>query len=689
MELNGKKVELSAQNTIFALDIGTRSIIGMVGVVENEKVNIIAIEKAEHTKRAMVDGQIEDIDKVANVAETVKRSLEEKLEFKLERVCVAAAGRALRTERATFEMEMDDVQAISEEIIGQLEAGAISTAEEAFEGNPDGEQRQFYLAGYNVCQYYLDNYMMSSLKDHRGKNLKIDIIATFLPGEVVESLYTAMSKIGLEVINMTLEPIAAINAAIPVDLRLLNLVLVDIGAGTSDIAICREGSVIGYTMATVAGDEITETIMKKYLVDFGTAEKIKFQLETEEELQFVDILGFDQKVSRNDVMDCINDAMVHLCSEVGRRIIDVNGAAPSALFLAGGGSKMYGLKEIITRELKMDPKRVAMAGNNFRMNAFSEEYDLNDPEYTTPLGIIISAGLHLTNDGLRISLNGKRAKLFRSGTFTMLNLLMMNGYSYHDIMGKSGKNITVTVNGRRRIFYGSKAEPATLIVNGVDAKLSDVVQAGDNITFIPSINGKDAKVTLLDIEGIVQGMVVTVNGEPVLTDTAIKNGDVIYFEPRNTKREEKEDLEPFAASETMPDDGQATMSGMQEEESIEIKPEGEIFEGNGHKSKVGRKPRRRATVRKPGGFENNVTITELNSHPAYEEDIFVFTVNNTPINLLKKKNGEPFYLMDMLQYSGMDLDNISNPVILRVNGEDSSFMHTLKSGDNIEIYEKK
>lgn len=84
------------------------------------------------------------------------------------------------------------------------------------------------------------------------------MVATFLPSEVVDSLYAVMQKAGLEVASMTLEPIAALNAAIPADLRLLNLALVDIGAGTSDIAVCRDGSVVGYTMATVAGDEITE-----------------------------------------------------------------------------------------------------------------------------------------------------------------------------------------------------------------------------------------------------------------------------------------------------------------------------------------------------------------------------------------------------------------------------------------------
>ena len=319
-----KKAQIQAEQTIFALDIGTRSIIGMVGTVENDKVRIIAIEKEEHTERAMIDGQIENIDKVAALAEKVKQRLESKLHFKLERVCVAAAGRALRTKRAEFEMDLSGTELIDDEVISRLEAGAISKAEEVFdaENRAAEDGRRFYLVGYTVCQYYLDNYMISSLKDHRGKCVKVDLIATFLPSEVVESLYTTMNKIGLEVASITLEPIAAINAAIPANLRLLNLVRVDIGAGTSDIAACTDGSVTGYTMATVAGDEVTETLMKEYLVDFQMAESMKAQADQQEEITFTDILGFEQTISREELLECIQDTSDLLCREIAEKIFE-------------------------------------------------------------------------------------------------------------------------------------------------------------------------------------------------------------------------------------------------------------------------------------------------------------------------------------------------------------------------------
>ena len=82
--------------TVFALDIGTRSIIGMLGQVEEGRFHVEAIEKEEHGRRAMLDGQIVEIEQVAAVAQEVIHRLESKTGTKLGRVCVAAAGRALK-----------------------------------------------------------------------------------------------------------------------------------------------------------------------------------------------------------------------------------------------------------------------------------------------------------------------------------------------------------------------------------------------------------------------------------------------------------------------------------------------------------------------------------------------------------------------------------------------------------------
>ena len=705
------------EQMVFALDIGTRSIIGMVGVVEEDRVKIIAIEQEEHPERAMINGQIENIEKVAALADKLKKRLEHKIHVKLKRVCVAAAGRALRTQRADFELELPGPQLIDDEIISRLEAGAISRAEEAFEaGNNADSSRRFYLVGYTVCQYYLDQYMISSLKDHRGQQVKVDLIATFLPSEVVESLYTTMNKIDLEVASITLEPIAAINATIPSNLRLLNLVMVDIGAGTSDIAACTGGSVTGYTMATVAGDEITETIMKEYLVDFKTAETIKMNLETEEELSFKDILGFEQTVKKEDLLLCIQETAGNLCKEISSKIIEVNGGPPSALFLAGGGSKLTGLKDEITKALQMESKRVAIAGNNFQTNAFSVDYDLNNPEYATPLGIVISSGLNLINDSFRVILNGRPAKLFRSGSFTALNLLMMNGYNFQDIMGRSGQNLIVSVNGRRKVFYGTASQPASLYINKKEGKLSGIIHAGDSIDFIPAVHGVPASACLGDIEGAKDCIEITLNGLYVPLETPLKNGDVIMItlpEPPKPEPEEKEDTDIGFTPETKTESESEDRTIGEHADPVAFKNLKTVTEASAlPEVSVSAEVLVPADVSDPteisdptealvptevfGGSESSdLTDISLTAAAPFAEPAamrepvkLLFYLNNAPLYLPQKEDKTPYYLMDMIQYSGIDLKHPKGTVTLAVNGFPGTFTQALKEGDQIRIEEE-
>ena len=602
------------QELVFALDIGTRSIIGVAGRPEGERFQVLAIERAEHQKRAMLDGQIEDIDQVADMAARVARRLGERLGRSLRRVSIAAAGRALRMERGRFALSLPGVRRVDDELIGQLEAGAVSEAERAL--TDDGEAGgRFFLVGYTVSQYLLDRYPLSTLRGHNGQELEAEVVATFLPAEVVESLYTAMGRSGLEVASLTLEPIAALNVAIPADLRLLNLVMADIGAGTSDIAACRDGSVVGYTMATVAGDEITEAIMRAFLVDFATAERLKAGLSGGEPLEFRDILGLEQQVAPEALRQAVEQPAKALAEELCRRIVDLNGGAPSALFLAGGGSKLDGLKELMARTLGMDPRRVAVAGEHFQKSAFSEQEDLNDPELATPLGIAVSAGLGLINDSCRVTLNGQPAKLFRSGSLTALDVLLMNGYVYGDLIGRTGQALSVLVDGERVVFHGAPAEPCVLRINEREAPPSTVVHAGDRIDFTPARPGAPAVRTLAEAVGGARWPSALVNGAPAEGGRTLESGDEILLAPPQAS----------ATAGPAPAGGRAETAGRR------------LF------------------------------------------------LNGAPLTLPAKPDGAPYYLMDLLEQSGIDFEHLDRRVTLRVNGEDGQFSRELMEGDAVQI----
>lgn len=231
------------------------------------------MEVMEHATRAMLDGQVHDISVVGEEIKQVKEKLERKINRKLSGVCIAAAGRVLKTVTVEADMKMDPEVKISSEDIYSLDLNGVDLAHrQVCETVTDVN---YYCVGYTPVKYYLNGYEITNLEGHKGSEISVLLLATFLPEEVVDGLYAAVEIAGLEVANLTLEPIAAMNVAIPENFRLLNIALVDVGAGTSDICITKDGSIIAYGMIPCAGDEISEIIAKHYLVDFATAEKIK------------------------------------------------------------------------------------------------------------------------------------------------------------------------------------------------------------------------------------------------------------------------------------------------------------------------------------------------------------------------------------------------------------------------------
>ena len=622
----------------------------------------------------MLDGQIEDIGQVAKVARRVTERMEQKLGCRLRRVCVAAAGRALRTEKGHYAMDLPQVSRIDSDLISHLESGAVSDAEERLKEGEDS-QRRFYLVGYTVSSYLLDRYPLTSLKDHNGQQMEADVVATFLPSEVVESLYTVMEAAGLEVASLTLEPIAALNAVIPAELRLLNLVLADIGAGTSDIAVCRDGAVVGYTMATIAGDEITESLMRQYLINFSTAERMKMQLE-EPTITYRDVLGLEQTVPAPQVREALMGSAKSLAQEIAQRVVDINGASPSAMFLAGGGSKLVGLRELVAQCLDMDDRRVALAGNNYEISAFSQEYELNDPEYATPLGIAVSAGLGLISDSYRILLNGQPAKLFRSGTLTVLDLLMMNGYTSADLLGRTGKSLSVTLDGQRLTFRGESAVPCTLKLNGEDTAPSAVVYAGDAIEFIPAVSGQSAERTAQDLlgEDFLGG--VLINGRPAPLDQLLHSGDQL----QTTE-------EPFELTEDAPEEAPLP-EGEETEPPAEPGAEGAPEPAEPEMPEPAPEPAEPAQESAPAAAvpQEPAPLPAQAQEPARPavKPLWIY-LNGQALVLPGKADGGPYYLMDLLDRSGIDFETLDCPVVLQVNGADCPFTHELRNNDQVTI----
>ena len=543
MNLDTEKNSLTAQDGyIFALDIGTRTVVGIIGEYIDEKFHLVDYISVPHSKRAMVDGQVEDIKQVAKIVAQVKNTLEERNNIQLNRVSIAAAGRALKTIQVSMDFDITEKEYITEDMVKSMEIEAIQKAQSQLDSTVS-KGSAFYCVGHSVVSYKLDDYKMISLEGHKGETAEVNLIAAFLPSIVVEGLYAVMDMNGLEVASLTLEPIAAMNVIVPPEIRLINIALVDIGAGTSDIAVAKDGSVYAYAMATTAGDEITEEIIRTYLVDFNTAEELKQKCtdDDKEELEFRDILGIPHKLKASEIYQKLTPAVDILAETICNSIIEVNNGSPAAVFLVGGGSLIEGLPALVAKKLGIDESRVAIGGGDFLKNVDENGAKLG-AEYVTPVGIAVTTALEQGYDFSVITVNDKKVRAFDTKQLTVFEALNLAGYKSADIMGKSGRNLTYTMNGKRTVIKGGGFTASEVYVNDHPASVISNISQGDRIRFIPASSGENAKATLADAinysrfnSGTVEfcgakhkiGLIVNVNGTPKEKDYEIQPLDNI------------------------------------------------------------------------------------------------------------------------------------------------------------------
>lgn len=494
LKKSGKKSEQQGDR-IFALDIGTRTVVGIIGERDADKFRIMECVVVPHSRRAMVDGQIEDIKQVAKIVGQVKSQLEQKAGFTLQRACIAAAGRALKTVNVSKDFDVSESEIITEEMVASMEMETISAAQSELDRLTEKDGTLFYCVGHNVVNYRLDNYKMISVAGHKGQHIEIDMVVAFLPGIVVEGLYSVMELNGLEVQSLTLEPIAAMNVIIPTEIRLINIALVDIGAGTSDIAISKDGSIIAYAMATVAGDEITEEIIKTFLVDFSAAEQMKYDADDNEKITYKDIFGIAHTISQEEFIESILPSMDNLASTICNTILKINDGSPQAVFLVGGGSLIKGLTTLVADKLDIDEDRVAVGGSEFVRNVEMNGFKMG-AEYITPIGIGVTALDDKGYDFSVITVNDKKIRVFDTKKLTVFQLLSLSGFKASEIMGHSGQGLTFTLNGNRIFRKGTMMTAAEVMVNGKNAGLTTIVTQGDNVKLTPAKNGQNARSTL-------------------------------------------------------------------------------------------------------------------------------------------------------------------------------------------------
>lgn len=678
-----------AGQLVFGLDIGTRSIVGTAGYKDGEQFVVVAQRSKEHETRAMLDGQIHDIQKVGETIGEVKKQLEEAVGRRFRDVCIAAAGRVLCTVTTHVEYPYPGENEISKEDVYALVSTGVEKAYGEFLEEHSTDEMKFYCVGHSVVRYYLNGYPMGNLEGHKARTIGVDLIATFLPEDVIDGLYKAVEIAGLSVANMTLEPIAAIQVAIPERFRMLNIALVDVGAGTSDISITNDGCIIAYGMIPMAGDMLTEAIAKHCLVDFGMAEKIKRDAGCMETVFYEDIMFLPQSMKSSEILSVTEPIVKNMAKQVAEKIKELNGGkCVSAVFVVGGGGKIPGYTEAIADELGIARERVALRGGEVMQQIIFEEADVQkDSLLVTPVGICLNF-YEQNNNFIFVDFNGMKVKIYDNNKLTVADAAMQAGFPNDSLFPKRGKALIFTVNEKSRMVRGELGEAAVITVNGREADINTPIHANDIIKVVHSTAGKEAALMIGGLPEAGDSIVILVNGQKVsFPKFASVNGMLQsnYYEIRENDRIEM--LNYYTVSQIAEFMDVSLDSGMN------------LYVNNalaGEDTPVYENFSVIWTLENLNVADTD-TLTEEELPPedtgsreetaaATQREVYTISVvvNGKPMTLHGKAG---YIFVDLFDYIDFDLSKPQGKgIVTTLNGRPPQYMEAIHDGDVIEIY---
>lgn len=368
---------MSSNEIVVSLDIGTSSVKVIIGEMLNESLNIIGVGnvKSEGLKK----GAIVDIDKTVQSIKRAVEQAERMIGLTIRRVIVGVTGNHVQLQ------DCHGIVAVSSENreITDEDVARVMDAAQVVSIPPDRE-----IIGVIPRQFIVDG--LDGINDPRGMlGVRLEMEGTIITGAktILHNLLRCVERAGLEISDICLQPLAAGSIALSDDEKNLGVALVDIGGGSTTIAIFEQGFLQATSVLPVGGDHITKDLSIGLRTSTEDAEKIKlkhghafYDLASEEEVFDVPIIGTDQRqqFSQLEIADIIEARLEEIFQMVQHEIRKLGFRdLPGGYVLTGGVANMPGILELAH----------VVLGSSVRI-AMPDYIGVRDPQYTTGVGLI-------------------------------------------------------------------------------------------------------------------------------------------------------------------------------------------------------------------------------------------------------------------------------------------------------------
>ena len=373
------------QQYICALDIGTSTVIALVGEVVDDEINIVGVAEVE--SRGLTAGMVTNIDATTQDIKAVIAEAERMAGCKIRSVTTGITGNHIRS------LNSQGVVKIKDGEVSKADVERAKDTAKAVNIPPDHQ-----ILHTVVQEYIIDNQL--GVREPIGMSgVRLDTRVHIITGAVtaLQNIQKCIKRCQLEVDAIMLQPLVCAEAVLTEDEKELGVCVINIGGGTTDIAVYTNGAIRHTAVIPIAGDHITRDLAQALRTPYHAAERIK----TYHGVALEDLDGLDEMVEVPSVGNRPprQIARRNLASVIGPRVEEIllltlnalrHAGYPeelltSGIVLTGGASLLRGVVEL-TEEVFNLPARIGVPHDSGHL---SER--IRNPRYSTAMGLLEAA----------------------------------------------------------------------------------------------------------------------------------------------------------------------------------------------------------------------------------------------------------------------------------------------------------
>lgn len=408
----------NSDDYLLALDIGTEYVKALIAKKSRGTLKIVGVGKAHEAPTNMFAGAIADIDGVIKTCEEALSKAEEMAEVRAKEVIVGIAGELIKGNTASIKYRRADAdKPITDEEMAEIiekvqeRAGEKARREVAIEtNNPDVEVR---LINSALVSLRIDGYKVSNPIGFKGKEVVVQIYTAFAPLVHISAIERVCDELQLDLVTVAVEPFAVCRACLGNDLdSSFSGIVMDIGGGTTDIAIVEDGGVEGTKMFSIGGRSFTRQIASRLGLSYDEAEKLKLLADSPdmpEELRD----KFEKAVERN--LEVWQSGV-----ELAIEDFDQVETLPNQVLLCGGGAGLSAISETLAtgdwyRELPFSRRPIISLMDPDEIEGIENRTDRQlDHTFITAMGLLRVGIDTLIGTGDDRSIKAKLARLLKN-----------------------------------------------------------------------------------------------------------------------------------------------------------------------------------------------------------------------------------------------------------------------------------